>query len=47
MRCSDEVCRANKLELGVAGAILNGRWRGLTVVGIALSPEYIYGVGEA
>ncbi len=26
-------------------AILNGRWRELTVVGIALSPEYVYTIG--
>lgn len=26
-------------------AVLNGRWRVLTVVGIALSPEYVYAIG--
>ncbi|HQR24788.1 MAG TPA: FtsX-like permease family protein [Steroidobacteraceae bacterium] len=26
-------------------AIVNGRWRVLTVVGIALSPEYVYAIG--
>ena len=26
-------------------AVINGRWRDLTVVGIALSPEYVYAIG--
>lgn len=26
-------------------AVINGRWRELTVVGIALSPEYVYAIG--
>jgi putative ABC transport system permease protein len=26
-------------------AVVNGRWRELTVVGIALSPEYVYAIG--
>jgi len=26
-------------------AVINGRWRVLTVVGIALSPEYVYAIG--
>ena len=26
-------------------AIINGRWRALSVVGIALSPEYVYAIG--
>ena len=43
---SEVFAQANKLEVGdKLGAILNGRWRELTVVGIALSPEYIYEVG--
>ncbi|HYL93592.1 MAG TPA: ABC transporter permease, partial [Alphaproteobacteria bacterium] len=34
---------ANKLDLGDAvQAVINGRWKRLTIVGIALSPEYIY-----
>jgi putative ABC transport system permease protein len=35
-------------RLGVGGhlrAILNGSWRELTVVGVALSPEYVYTIG--
>lgn len=44
---SEVFARANKLDVGdKLGAILNGRWRELTVVGIALSPEYIYEVGQ-
>ncbi|MFA6902605.1 MAG: FtsX-like permease family protein [Gallionellaceae bacterium] len=44
---SEVFAQANKLEVGdKLGAILNGRWRELTVVGIALSPEYIYEVGQ-
>ena len=36
---------ANKLELGDAvPAVLNGRLRHLTVVGVALSPEFIYSI---
>ncbi len=36
--------------LGIGGtlrAVVNGRWRVLTVVGIALSPEYVYAIGPA
>lgn len=44
---SEVFAQANKLDVGARlGAILNGRWRELTVVGIALSPEYIYEVGQ-
>lgn len=44
---SEVFAQANRLEVGdKLGAILNGRWRELTVVGIALSPEYIYEVGQ-
>lgn len=44
---SEVFAQANKLEVGdKLGAILNGHWRELTVVGIALSPEYIYEVGQ-
>ena len=43
---SEVFAQANQLNVGdKLGAILNGRWRELTVVGIALSPEYIYEVG--
>lgn len=44
---SEVFAEANRLDVGDRlGAILNGRWRELTVVGIALSPEYIYEVGQ-
>jgi len=44
---SEVFAQANKLVPGDRiGAILNGRWRELTVVGIALSPEYVYEVGQ-
>jgi putative ABC transport system permease protein len=34
---------ANHLDLGdEVGAVLNGRWQQLRIVGIALSPEYVY-----
>ena len=37
---------ANDLHVGQRiGAVLNGRWRRLQIVGVALSPEYIYEVG--
>jgi putative ABC transport system permease protein len=37
--------RANRLRIGDSfGAVLNGRWQRLTVVGTALSPEFIYEV---
>lgn len=43
---SETFARANGLTAGDRiGAILNGRWRELTIVGVALSPEYIYEVG--
>ena len=42
---SDVFAKANHLTLGSRiGAVLNGRWRELRVVGIALSPEYVYEV---
>jgi putative ABC transport system permease protein len=40
---SEAFAEANRLEVGDSlAAILNGRWQRLRVVGIALSPEYIY-----
>ena len=40
---SEGFAGANGLEIGSRiGAVVNGRWQRLTVVGIALSPEYIY-----
>jgi putative ABC transport system permease protein len=43
---SQTFARANSLSLGNRiGAVLNGRWKVLKVVGLALSPEYVYEVG--
>lgn len=40
---SEAFATANHLQLGATiGAIVNGRWQRLTIVGIALSPEYVY-----
>lgn len=40
---SEAFATANHLEIGdTLGAILNGRWERLRVVGVALSPEYVY-----
>lgn len=40
---SEAFATANQLKLGDrVGAIVNGRWQQLTLVGIALSPEYVY-----
>lgn len=42
---SEVFANANGLHLGDRiGAVLNGRWRLLTMVGTALSPEYVYEV---
>lgn len=47
---SEAFAEANKLQLGDSiGAIINGRWEKLHIVGVALSPEYVYevrGAGE-
>ncbi len=43
---SETFAAANSLAVGSRiGAILNGRWRELRLVGLALSPEYVYEVG--
>jgi putative ABC transport system permease protein len=43
---SEAFAAANDLEPGDSiGAIISGRWRRLRIVGVALSPEYIYEVG--
>ncbi len=43
---SEAFALANGLKVGDSlGAVLNGRWRRLRIVGIALSPEYVYEVG--
>ena len=43
---SEAFAVANDLRLGdTLGAVINGRWKQLTIVGIGLSPEYIYEAG--
>lgn len=45
---SEAFAQANQLQLGgTLGAILNGRWQRLRIVGIALSPEYVYEIPGA
>lgn len=40
---SEAFAKANHLQLGDwLGAVLNGRWQSLQIVGFALSPEYVY-----
>lgn len=40
---SEIFANANRLEIGDAiGAVINGTWRDLRVVGVGLSPEYVY-----
>ncbi len=40
---SEAFAKANSLDLGsTLHAVINGRWQKLIVVGIAISPEYIY-----
>ncbi len=42
---SEMFCEANGLEPGArVGAVINGRRRWLMIVGIALSPEYVYAI---
>ena len=44
---SEAFANANKLEIGeTLGAVINGRWERLRIVGIALSPEYVYEIRE-
>jgi putative ABC transport system permease protein len=43
---SEAFATANSLKVGDSiGAVINGRWKRLRMVGAALSPEYIYEVG--
>lgn len=43
---SEAFAKANHLDVGdKLGAVLHGRWKQLTIAGIALSPEYVYEVG--
>lgn len=40
---SEAFARANRLQLGDRlGAVINGRWQSLQIVGFALSPEFVY-----
>lgn len=42
---SEAFAKANKLKLGdTLEAVINGRWQKLQIVGIALSPEYVYAI---
>jgi putative ABC transport system permease protein len=43
---SEAFAVANALAVGsTIGAVINGRWDRLTIVGVALSPEYVYEIG--
>lgn len=43
---SEPFAQAHRLGVGMTiRAILNGTWRELTIVGVALSPEYVYAIG--
>jgi putative ABC transport system permease protein len=45
---SEAFAQANGLSLGDnIGAVINGRWERLRIVGIALSPEYVYEIQGA
>jgi len=45
---SEAFAQANGLEVGdTLGAVLNGRWERLRIVGVALSPEYVYEIRPA
>lgn len=45
---SDAFAQANNLQIGDSlGAVINGRWQQLRIVGTALSPEYIYEIRGA
>ena len=44
---SQAFAKANALNVGDRlGAVLHGRWKQLAIVGIALSPEFVYEVGS-
>ncbi|CDN15101.1 MAG: hypothetical protein HRU34_01870 [Richelia sp.] len=37
--------KANNLDLNdPIGAVINGRWQKLRILGIAMSPEYVYAI---
>src|SRR6516225_7417016 len=45
---SEAFSSANHLEVGDSvGAVINGRWERLRIVGVALSPEYVYEIRGA
>lgn len=45
---SEAFARANRLEIGgTLGAVVHGRWQRLRIVGLALSPEYVYEIRGA
>ncbi len=45
---SEAFAEANQLKLeDTIGAVINGRWQRLSIVGIALSPEYVYEIRGA
>jgi putative ABC transport system permease protein len=45
---SDAFAGANGLRPGDAlGAVINGRWQRLAIVGIAIAPEYVYEIGSS
>jgi putative ABC transport system permease protein len=40
---SEQFAQANTLQVGdTLGAVINGRWQRLRIVGVALSPEFVY-----
>lgn len=44
---SEAFARANGLRVGDrVGVLMHGRWRELVIVGVALSPEFVYEVGS-
>jgi putative ABC transport system permease protein len=45
---SESFAAANRLKVGEKiGAVINGRWKPLRIVGIAISPEYVYEIRGA
>jgi len=45
---SESFATANRLDVGNSiGAVINGRWEKLRIVGVALSPEYVYEIRGA
>ena len=44
---SESFADANALEPGSSiGAVIHGRWQRLRIVGVGISPEYVYEIGE-